>query len=164
MLSNLLRVESQVLHASSCVAETSCPQVNVVDTCQLLHLMIAHHLTIWPQEVKGYNGTLLKRIVEISPTVKHTRFVSIPMSDLRQGFVHRPECHMTVTWSHEHLHMHAHACTCMYLAKWNVCCWMHDIDLPSLHRVAKPCLRARMARNGSVPSSILINAHHNNMN
>ena len=40
---------------------------------------------------------------------------------------------------------------------------MHNIDLPSRYKVAKPCLKARMARKGSVPSSILFNAHHNNM-
>lgn len=113
MLSYLLRVEPQILHASSCVAETACSQVDVVDTRQLLHLVVAYHLTIRSQEVKGHNGTLLKGVVKISPTVKHTRFVSIPMFGLGQEFVHCPEGHDK---SHDHM-THAHACTCTYLAK-----------------------------------------------
>ena len=37
----------------------------------------------------------------------------------------------------------------------NVCCEMYSIDLPILVRVSKPCFRAMMERNDTVPSSNL---------
>lgn len=44
-----------------------------------------------------------------------------------------------------------------YLARSKVCCCIHSMERQSLCKVAKPCLRARMSRKGSVPSSILSN-------